>query len=270
MNKNTNICKSCENHFVGNYCNDCGEKIIHEKDFSLRNILEQAFGSITNLDSKIFRTLKLLFFSPGSLSLKYVEGIRVPYMKPFQIFILANLLFFIFLSEIDIFRTPSKWFFVENFDGVKVMEKVNSIAEARNLSVAEIALMYDEKSSGLAKGLIIFLIPFLALISMLLTWKRKLPYGKHIIFSTHYFSFLLVFSVIWTEFVVLIGFAVNKWLLILPITFAMSVYYILGFKKFYEQNWSWAILKGIVGVFFINIFIQLYRVFINLLTLNTL
>lgn len=270
MNKNTNICKSCENHFVGSYCNNCGEKIIHEKDFSLRSILGQAIGSVTNLDSKIFRTLKLLFFSPGSLSLKYAEGIRVPYMKPFQIFLISNLLFFIFLSEIDIFRTPSRWYFVESFDGVKVMEKINSIAETRNLSIPEIALMYDEKSSSFAKGLIIFLIPFIALISMFLTWKRKLPYGKHIIFSTHYFSFLLVFSVIWIEFVVLMDFVTNKWLLILPLTFAMLVYYIVGFKKFYQENWSWAILKGIVGVFLINIFIQLYRVSINLLTLNTL
>jgi hypothetical protein len=106
-------------------------------------------------------------------------------MKPFQIFVICNILFFIFFSEIDIFRTPSKWYFQDNFNGVKVMEQVN-----------EIAILYDKKSSDLAKGLIILLIPFIGLINWLLNIKRKDAYGKHLIMAIHYFSFVLLIAVL--------------------------------------------------------------------------
>ena len=108
---NMNTCKNCSLTFEGKYCPACGEKVIENKDFSLTYIFGQAIGMITNLDSKLYNTLKLLFLCPGQLSLYNIQGIRVPYMNPIQIFLISNVIFFIFLSDIDIFSTPSIWFF---------------------------------------------------------------------------------------------------------------------------------------------------------------
>lgn len=262
-------CKSCGTTFNGKYCNECGEKVIEDKDFTLKYIFSQAFESITNLDSKFFQTFKLLIFRPGILSLKYIQGIRKPYMKPFQIFVICNLLFFIFLSEIDIFRTPSKWYFRDNFDGVNVMEQVNRIAKSRDLTVNEVAILYDKKSADLAKGLIILLIPFIGLINWLLNIKRKYPYGKHLIMAIHYFSFILLIAVLWAEFISLV-FNPNKWFFIIPITSIMFFYYMFATKYFYKSSWISAILKSFTGFLLINICIQLYKVAINLLAMNTL
>lgn len=263
-------CKTCQNQLNGNFCSQCGEKVIADSDFSLIKIIGNAFGSITNLDSKIFKTLKLLLFYPGRLTAKFVEGVRVPYMKPFQIFVISNIVFFIFLQDIDLFRTPSKWFFIEDFDGIPVMDQVSAIARNQGLEISEIANKYDLKTSALAKGLIVLLIPFIALIGKLLNPKRSIKFGKHIIFSTHYFAFILILFVIVSQVIEAFTSDFNKWMFIIPITVIMLIYYILGIKYFYKNSWIGSALKGVAGVFLINLCIQFYKMMINLLVLNTL
>lgn len=263
-------CKNCNNDFKGKYCNQCGEKIIDETSFSLTNILAQAFGSITNIDSKLFKTLKLLFFYPGKLTTKFIEGVRVPYMKPFQIFVISNIIFFIFLSDIDLFRTPSKWFFVQDFDGIRVLDIVKQISEESGMKKAQIAIKYDQRSSDLAKGLIVILIPFIALIGKLLNPIKKFEFGKHIVFSTHYFSFVLFMCVVISMIVNISFLKTSKFYYIIPITSIMLIYYIVGLNKFYQNSWVMSVLKGVAGVFLINIFIQFYRVLINLISLHTI
>ena len=159
MNEEVNSCNNCHNQHTGNYCNTCGEKKIADSDFSLLTLLSQAFGTITNVDSKLLRTFKLMFQNPGRLSIKYISGIRVPYLKPFQVFLICNLIFFIFLSDTDFFRSPSKWIFNENvnFYGTNVMAKVESIMQTKNIPLEEVKLEYDRISSNLSKSLLILL-----------------------------------------------------------------------------------------------------------------
>jgi hypothetical protein len=152
-------CKNCNTKFEGNFCNNCGEKVIKDGDFALLKIVSQALDSITHLDSKLFKTLKLLLFYPGKLSKLYTEGIRIPYMKPFQIFIILNVIFFFIFSNDDIFRVPSNYFFQENYDGIKTLEKVRNISKETGLSETKIAILYDNTSANLAKCLLVFLIP---------------------------------------------------------------------------------------------------------------
>ncbi len=243
---------------------------MEDKDFRLSRIFEEAIGAITNLDSKLFKTLRYLFFKPGALTSEFERGIRVPYMKPFQIFILANIFFFIFLSEIDIFRTPSKWFFVEHYDGVEVLKQVREIVAAKGISQEEVAVLYDAKSSNLAKGFIFLLLPIIALIAALLHWRQKIAFGKHIIFSIHYFSFVLVIAVLWTELIDLIVREFDNNYYVVPIQTIISVYLILAFRQFYKDNWAHAIWKGLLGTLLIGIAIQVYRMSINIWTLNHL
>ncbi|MBK8686474.1 MAG: DUF3667 domain-containing protein [Bacteroidetes bacterium] len=117
-------CKNCQAKFEGTYCNACGEKVIREGDFALKKIFSQALDSLTHLDSKLFKTMKLLFFYPGKLSSQYIEGVRVPYMKPFQIFIISNIFFFILFSNEDLFRIPAVIFLRKILRGLESWTKL--------------------------------------------------------------------------------------------------------------------------------------------------
>jgi Protein of unknown function (DUF3667) len=262
-----NICKNCQNKFSGNFCNNCGEKIVSASDFSVTHIISQAFGALTNFDSKFFRTFKLLFINPGNLSKSITSGIQVPYLKPFQIFVICNLIFFIFLSDQDFFRTPSKWFFNDSFNyfGSNVMEKVANIMNKKGLSLTEVKTEYDFISTNLSKSLLILLIPFIASIGFII--NRKLQFGKHLIFATLYFSQLLlcttIIYLITTNLPLL-----NKWFFVVPIILVTLGYYILSIKKFYEKNLFFSILLGVCGILLIAIFINFYRSVINVISLS--
>ena len=267
MKKELNICKNCNHKFIGNFCNICGEKKIFDSDFSIKSILGQAFGALTNIDAKFLKTFILLIQNPGQLSRNYIAGIRVPYLKPFQIFLICNLFFFIFLSHTDFFRTPSIWFFNENFQfyGIKVMEDVKAIMQSKNMTLEEVKLEYDSISSNLSKSLLILLIPFIASISIII--NRKIKFGKHLIFATHYFSQLLFSTTI--LYLMITNLPVpNKWFFLIPVVFVSFFYYVLSIKTFYQKNVFLSILYAIIGFFFIAIFLSFYRDFINLISLK--
>ncbi|WP_452225301.1 DUF3667 domain-containing protein [Lacinutrix chionoecetis] len=261
-----NICKNCQNKFSGNFCNSCGEKIISDSDFSIKNLLSQAFGAITNFDSKLLKSFKLMFKNPGSLAKKNITGIRVPYLKPFQIFVICNLIFFIFLSDTDLFRTPSKWLFNENFNffGTNVLDKVEDIMRTKNISVEAVKIEYDTISSNLSKSLLILLIPLIALIGVVI--NKKLKFGKHLVFATIYFSQLLLCTTI--IYLIVTNLPVpNKWFFIVPVMLVTFGYYIISIKSFYNKNMLFSSAFGIFGMFIIAIYINLYRTFINLISL---
>lgn len=264
-------CKSCGHQISGNYCSFCGEKIVEPKDLELKSLISNAIGAFTNIDSRLLRSLKALIFNPGKLSKLYVTGQRIQYVKPFQLFLLVNILFFFVLSEMDIFRTPSKWFFQEDFDGYPVMSKVRSLQESTGLTQEQIANLYDQRSSSLSKGLLFTMIPMIAGFLALLLRKSKHAFGKHLIFTTHYLTFTLLFTVIWSVVAALLFKDIpHKWIYILPILLGILLYLMGAFKQFYETKWGNTILKACMLFTLIVLGTQVYRVAINIISISSL
>ena len=84
---NNNKCINCTTDLKGDYCYACGEKVVSSKDFTIIKLAEQTVDVFTHLDSKLYGTVKSLLFKPGYLSVAYIQGLRKPFMKPFQIFV---------------------------------------------------------------------------------------------------------------------------------------------------------------------------------------
>src|SRR6476469_3259094 len=86
MQSTTVTCKNCGNHFEGEYCNICGEKIYHEHDKRFAHFIEEAFHFTTHFDSKIFRSFWLIFSKPGFLAQEFALGRRKKYFSPVSLF----------------------------------------------------------------------------------------------------------------------------------------------------------------------------------------
>jgi hypothetical protein len=101
-------CASCGAKLKGDYCHKCGEKKnIPERDFSLNMFLKQNLSHFMNLDFKLLQSGWLLFSMPGFLTTEWIAGRRVGYIKPWQLFIVAGLLFYFFLPTTPAyFSTP--------------------------------------------------------------------------------------------------------------------------------------------------------------------
>src|SRR5882672_9429477 len=102
-------CIACGTKLKGNYCWKCGEKKLNPaKDYALYKFIEQTVDGFTHFDSKFLRSFKALLFKPGFLTLEFIHGKRLHYMKPVQIFIIASVLFYFFFPKASTFFAPVK------------------------------------------------------------------------------------------------------------------------------------------------------------------
>jgi hypothetical protein len=97
-NKNaTSVCLNCDTSLVGNYCSYCGQ-IAETRLITLPNAFNNLFSHLTDLDNKVFVTIKDTLKNPGRTALNYVLGQRIKYVHPIKYFIVAMGLSLVVLS----------------------------------------------------------------------------------------------------------------------------------------------------------------------------
>src|ERR1700741_5297060 len=101
-------CPTCRTAVATQYCPACGERVLDARELTLRGLARQVFASLSNIDTRLLRSLHALVTRPGTLTRAYLEGQRQPYILPFPLFLFANLIFFGVesLTSASIFSTP--------------------------------------------------------------------------------------------------------------------------------------------------------------------
>jgi len=84
------------------------------------SLVSEAFENIFSFDSRTARTLFALFFRPGFLAAEYVAGRRARYIQPLRLYLIASILFFLFLSAQNLFSAQSPVTFITDGAGVEV------------------------------------------------------------------------------------------------------------------------------------------------------
>lgn len=90
-------CQNCGTRFEGNFCPHCGQEA-HIEIPTAFEFLHEFFGHYVALESKLFRTLKILFLAPGQLTLDYLEGRRRSRVLPLRLYLSCSVLFFLVLT----------------------------------------------------------------------------------------------------------------------------------------------------------------------------
>lgn len=87
-------CANCGAELHGPFCHACGQP---EKTpiRDLLSLTSDAAGYVFDLDSRLLRTLGLLFFRPGRLTEQYLSGKRVSFVKPLRMYLVVSFLMFI-------------------------------------------------------------------------------------------------------------------------------------------------------------------------------
>ena len=88
-------CANCDTGLTGAFCHACGQSAhLHR---SVGHVVEEFLHGVWHFDSKSWRTLPLLAFSPGRLTWDYIHGKRARYVAPLALFLLSVfLMFFVF------------------------------------------------------------------------------------------------------------------------------------------------------------------------------
>jgi hypothetical protein len=69
------------------------------RGLSLKHYLREAFAAVTDIDSALIGTFRMLLTQPGRLSYEYLHGDRHRYLPPFRVFLLCNVVYFLFATQ---------------------------------------------------------------------------------------------------------------------------------------------------------------------------
>ena len=90
-------CKNCRALLSGRFCASCGQAAnVHVP--TTRELVRELLEGLTHSDSRLWRTLKSLWFKPGKLTQEFIAGRRVAYLPPFRLYLIASILFFLLAS----------------------------------------------------------------------------------------------------------------------------------------------------------------------------
>ena len=87
-------CLNCGTELRGQYCGHCGQRA-RSRLISLWELIQDAFGDLFELDSRLWRTIVPLLIRPGQLTRDYLEGRRARYMPPFRMYLVLSVVFFV-------------------------------------------------------------------------------------------------------------------------------------------------------------------------------
>jgi hypothetical protein len=187
-------CPTCRTVVDTPYCARCGEEPLAPRDLSLAGFAGKLLHALTSVDAKVLRTTSRLLREPGGLALAWTEGVRKPYVAPFQLFLIANVIFFALqsLTGTNIFSSPLD----SHLHHQDWSELAGSLVAARlapgSDALARYAAVFDRAVVLHAKSLIVLMtIPFALLLPLVFLRARR-PFMLHVVFSLHLYTFLLL------------------------------------------------------------------------------
>jgi hypothetical protein len=93
LHQAASACPNCGAAVSGNFCQACGqETVLHPP--STREFVHEFIGHYVALEGKLWKSLGLLLFRPGRLTLEYIKGRRVRYVQPLRLYLTFSLIFF--------------------------------------------------------------------------------------------------------------------------------------------------------------------------------
>ncbi len=285
----TRLCLNCSAELTGRYCANCSQAAdVHVP--STRELLHEALEGITHSDSRLWRTLYLLWFEPGRLTQEFVAGRRASYLPPFRLYLVLSILFFLAASfstthvKLVQFDTATK---VVQFDTAtvtsqpecdilnstafavtlfgrdwapKIKHACNEIARDNGVNLFHVAV-------GTAPKAMFILLPLVAFLHMLMYWKPRHKYAEHLLFFLHVHAFF--FSVM--TLAVLSAEAADAWpaldsvaSLIRLLLWSLPVYTIFALRRVFGRGWTRTLVKAsaLFAVYMVVLAITLTAVFV--------
>lgn len=187
-------CPSCSGTLSTPYCPTCGESPPRTRDLALRGLFRQLFHALTSIDGRLIRSFRCLLTHPGALTVAYVQGRRIKYLGPFQLLLIANVLFFAMqsLTSTNIASsTLDSHLHHQDWQGV-AQRLVSHRLKTMGTTLDLYAPIFDRANVLHAKSFIILMVLPFALLLPILFYRNRQPFVAHAVFSLHFYAFLLL------------------------------------------------------------------------------
>jgi hypothetical protein len=237
------VCPTCSKDVSGNYCSNCGERILADKEeLRFSHFLKEVYRELFDLDSKFIRTLRYLFTRPGFLTLEILHGRKSIYIKPIRLYITLVVLHFLSFSIIqsgDIFhvdRLPAMNFAPQLKEIILEKERIS------HQTHEEFTIQLSQKIKDNLSIILYFVVFLAAAILHLLYPSFRRYYVEHLYFVFHLFTFafarnILVIPLIMLDLIPLA---------VVLVVGTQLIYAFVALKKVYPQTNMATFLKMVV------------------------
>ena len=218
-------CANCRTPLAGEFCGHCGQKV-KPLDPTLRELAGDVLGEVTDVDSKLLRSVRYLFTRPGFLSRQHAEGRRASYVSPVRLYLVFSVAFFAAASL--------------------VAQREGMLTETTATEAALPASSQETFETWLPRIMFV-LVPLCGLCVMVFTRGARRHYPAHFHFSLHLHAF-------W--FALFAFMAPLEWVVSKRVSDVMSlgrivvllVYAVIAFRAAYGGGW-WRSVGRALGVF---------------------
>ncbi len=187
-------CPACKKSVLTAYCAQCGEEPHVPHELTFRSVAEKLVHALTSIDARALRTAWCLLRHPGRLTLAWAAGMRKPYVAPFQLFLLANVLFFAlqWLADMNIFSSTLESHLHHQHWSNLATSLVARRLDKTGMALERFAPVFDRAVVINAKSLIVLMtVPFAALLPLIF-YRAHRALMVHVVFSLHHYTFLLL------------------------------------------------------------------------------
>lgn len=267
-NKKTH-CLNCNYSFnqSENYCPNCGQEN-HDLKIPFSHFVEEFLEGILHFDSKVWHTLKTLFFYPGKITNDFLEGKRVSFVPPIRLYVFFSFIFFLTLSLVFNHKDEDKKLtqiiaeegkadkeeISKVFDSLEFKVNIEDSIGAKESQEIERKLrkigsmtggdinQLNQKVYKILSFALFFLLPVFALIMKLMYRSSHKFYYEHFIAAIHYHVIIFIILLI----------AIGFYAISLPsasyliLFFGALVYFINSLRAVYHQSWLRTTVKAVL------------------------
>ena len=160
MSTPEHICLNCKQPVSHTFCGHCGQKN-EPAILPFAALVQDVMGHLFHpLDTKLFKTLKLLITKPGYLTNEFLMGRRMSFTAPLRLYLIVSFVYFFVVITI-----------------LSTIPQVQSNIEA--------AIILE-----LMPKVTFFMVPVMALLLKLFYSTRL--YIEHLVFALHYHTFTFI------------------------------------------------------------------------------
>ena len=265
-------CVGCGAAVTGRYCAECGEHT-GPHDYSMKHFLAEVLETMAHVDGRVFASFRSLLTRPGQLATDFLAGRRKTQMGPVQMFVICNVLYFLFLPlALQVPFTSTLRMQTENrpWRGMATRMVDAKVAD-RHEAIEEYAARFDENAHLQGHSLVMLMVPLFALGVWFLHPRARRYYGEHLVFSFYAMGFLLLWMTVVTVPVsqtyragVLAGWWRQNGTLLeltldLPIALGFIAYLATASRRVYADGRFAAIARAVLLLGWLAVCLTIYR-----------
>jgi hypothetical protein len=254
------LCRNCGEPAPGRFCPACGQATEAPRH-SLREQARAGYAEWLAPGGRITLTLRKLLFSPGALTVDYLEGRRARYLAPFRLYLWVSVLVLAAVQLLNLDYVLRVW----GSQGVGVLRAAGVSASempvsarwtpvaviVRNVptpAVARFAELSAEEKVRFLRGrrarylssMLLVLVPAFAAMLALCFHRRHRRFLAHLVFALHVQAFVLL--AVLAESLFLSVALANV------VTWGMFAYFVVGARRVYGTGWSETLARGAVAM----------------------